>query len=178
MTKNDPITTYPHCPIKMIVSSSSTPARIRCGRCYQFSDAVEAFIKTYKLGRGTLDRINPFIHDLAGGFEAIYADQPKLSSSDLTPQHIESLLANQAGHLDITLRNYLYLCKNGSTNACWRSLIGLRGQLRLARYRFLNHPTHSQLIHAREIELEALEHCISKYELHATLQKTLALYND
>lgn len=164
--------------MKMIVSSS-TPARVRCGRCiYQFSNAVESFIQTYKLSRGTVDRINPYIHDLAGGFEAIYANQPKLSSADLTPQHIESLLANQAGHLDITLRNYLYLCRYGSTQACWRSLMGLRGQLRLARYRFLNHPTHPQLTHTREIELEALEHCISKYELHATLEKTLALYTD
>lgn len=164
-------------PTQMIVTPS-TPSSSRCGRCYGFSSAVEAFIRTYKLSRGTVDRINPFIHDLAGGFEAIYAHQPKLSATDLTPQHIQSLLTNQAGHLDITLRNYLYLCQWGTTDACRRSLIGLRGQLRLARYRFLNHPTHPELIYAREIELEALAHCIGKYELHITLQQTLALYSD
>ncbi|MEM6530719.1 MAG: hypothetical protein AAF653_20645, partial [Chloroflexota bacterium] len=125
-----------------------------CWRRYRYPSHVEAFIRQYKLRQG----IQPWVNAPAGGHEPQFAHLPCLRAADLTPNHIHALLANQAGHLDITMRHFLGLMTDGYSAHCYASILGLEGQLRLARYRFLNHPTHALLCHAREIEQRVLSH--------------------
>lgn len=140
-----------------------------------FSEQVEAFIKRYKLARRHTYVIKPHINQLAGGFEYLYRHLPSLTVDDLTDEMVTALLVNQAGHLDITLRHYFMVIKYGSYRQCERSRIGLQKQLRLARYRFLNHRQHPDLAFALMIELDALRQHPVCWELRKTLHETLLL---
>ncbi|MEM6528856.1 MAG: hypothetical protein AAF653_11220, partial [Chloroflexota bacterium] len=117
-----------------------------------FSGEVEAFIQRYRIPQARVYVIKPHINRLAGGLEYLYRHLPELTVEELTPDMVEALLVNQAGHLDITLRHYFRMLKYGSTAQCDRSRAGLRGQLELARYRFLNHHEHPDLAFAHYIE--------------------------
>lgn len=150
---------------------------IRCNWWCGFSAEVEAFIKTYRIEQRHVCIIKPRVNRLAGGYERLYIHLPKLSAHDLTDDLVEALFANQAGHLDITLRHYLWTLRYGSYRQCDRSRLGLQKQLHLARYRFLNHPTHPDLILARYIELEALRRYPLCWELRKALQDTFQLLN-
>lgn len=166
---------YSETNIQSIGKNSFKSLPIRCNWWCSFSDDVESFIKQYKIPKRHTYIIKPKINLLAGGFEYLYRHLPGLSIKDLTSDLIDALLVNQAGHLDITLRHYFWTLKYGSQRQCDRSRAGLQNQLRLARYRFLNHPDHPDLVFARYIELEALrQHSIS-WELRQTLHKTFLL---
>ena len=150
---------------------------VRCNWWCGFSGEVEAFIRQYKVARRHICAIKPHINRLAGGVERLYRHLPEMTSDDLTPQMVEALLINQAGHLDITLRHYFQMLKYGTYEQCDRSRTGLQSQLRLARYRFLNHPNHPDLHYARCIELEALRQHPVCWELRKALHETLMLLN-
>jgi len=149
--------------------------RVRCNWWGGFSGEVEGFIRRYKLAQCHICTIKPHINRLAGGVERLYRHLPELTPDDLTPEMVEALLVNQAGHLDITLRHYFRMLKYGTYDQCDRSRRGLQSQLRLARYRFLNDPDHPELTFALTIELEALRQHPVCWELRKTLHETLTL---
>lgn len=159
--------------------SEATPrcvsTRVRCNWWGGFSGEVEAFIHRYKVAQCHICVIKPHINRLAGGVERLYRHLPELTPDDLTPEMVEALLVNQAGHLDITLRHYFRMLKYGTYTQCDRSRRGLQSQLRLARYRFLNYPGHPELAFALYIELEALRQHSVCWELRQTLHETLML---
>lgn len=148
---------------------------IRCNWWCGFSDEVEAFIRQYRVAQRHTWFIKPHINRLAGGFEYLYRHLPGLTVDDLNANLVEALLINQAGHLDVTLRHYFRTLRYGSCRQCDQSRAGLQGQLRLARYRFLNHPHQPDLCYGRYIELEALRQHPICWELRQTLHQTFRL---
>jgi len=151
---------------------------VRCNWWCGFSGEVETFIRRYRMSQCSVCVIKPHINRLAGGVEYLYRHLPELSKDELTTDLVEALLVNQAGHLDITLRHYFRMLKYGSTAQCDRSRAGLKSQLRLARYRFLNHREHPELAFAYYIELEALRQHPICWELRQTFHQTLMRFND
>lgn len=149
--------------------------RVRCNWWGGFSGEVEAFIRRHKVAQCQICAIKPHINRLAGGVERLYQHLPELAPDDLTPEMVEALLVNQAGHLDITLRHYFRMLKYGTSAQCDRSRRGLQSQLRLARYRFLNYLEHPELAFALYIEREALRQHPVCWELRKTLHETLML---
>jgi len=140
----------------------------------RFSVEVENFIIEYKSkatrGSDEAKYYSELVHEMSGGVELGQMNEPRYYIHNLTDDHIDALLWNQAGHLDITVRGNI---ESGN-------YINTRRQLALERYRFLADPTHPELIRGRQAELSALNHPDIpddvRGELLDILQRTLDQY--